>query len=188
MNFLRISCRENTETSSLTSLGLASSFASASDPSPLQNFYVAVKDFDIEPTLFVNGNFCKNPKDVTANGFFFSRLDKPRDTSNPLGSNVTQLNVDKTPGLNTLAISLARIDYAPYGLNPPHTQPRGTEMLVVIEGTLEGDYNDVAFAALSSQNAGVITIANAVLGSDPCLNPDVLTKAFQVDKNIIDCL
>ncbi|KAH7543380.1 hypothetical protein FEM48_Zijuj02G0178000 [Ziziphus jujuba var. spinosa] len=115
---------------------------------------------------------CKNPKDVTAHGFFFPGLDKPRDTSNPLGSNVTQLNVDKTPGLNTLGIYLACIDYAPYGLNPPHIQPRGTEILVVIEGTLEfnrGDYNAVAFAALSSQNAGVITIANAVFGSDPLI-------------------
>ncbi|KAH7543384.1 hypothetical protein FEM48_Zijuj02G0178400 [Ziziphus jujuba var. spinosa] len=259
--------RENTETSSLTSLGLASSFASASDPSPLQDFYVAVKDSDSESALFVNGKFCKNPKDVTANDFFFSGLDKPRDTSNPLDSNVTQLNVDKIPGLNTLGISLARIDYAPFGLNPPHTHPRGTEILVVVEGTLEfckdpkdvnaddfftygfdkvgniskvgsavntanvekipglntlgislaridyapyglnpphthprgteilvviegtlGDYNAVAFAALSSQNAGVITIANAVFGSDPRINPDVLTKAFQVDKNIIDYL
>ncbi|XWS64821.1 hypothetical protein CRYUN_Cryun05aG0037100 [Craigia yunnanensis] len=40
-------------------------------------------------------------------------------------------------GLNTLGISLARIDYAPYGgLNPPHTHTRATEILVVLEGTL----------------------------------------------------
>nr|XP_015903009.1 germin-like protein subfamily 1 member 14 [Ziziphus jujuba var. spinosa] len=207
-------------------LGLASSFASASDPSPLQDFCVAVKDSEIESaSVFVNGKFCKNPKDVTANDFFFSGLDKARDTSNRLGSNVTQLNVDKIAGLNTLGISLARIDYAPYGLNPPHIHPRGTEILVVVEGTLEvgfatsnqdenrlftkvlnkgdvfvfpvglihfqfnrGHSNAVAFAGLSSQNAGVITIANSVFGSDPRINPDVLTKAFQVDKNIIDYL
>ncbi|XP_015903006.3 germin-like protein subfamily 1 member 17 [Ziziphus jujuba] len=210
---------------SLVVLGLASSIASASDPSPLQDFCVAVKDSEIESALFVNGKFCKNPKDVTANDFFFQGLDKPRDTSNPLGSNVTQLNVDKIAGLNTLGISLARIDYAPHGLNPPHIHPRGTEILVVIEGTLEvgfvtsnqdenrlfskvlnkgdvfvfpvglihfqfnrGYTNAVAFAGLSSQNAGVITIANAVFDSDPRINPDVLTKAFQVDKNVIENL
>jgi hypothetical protein len=38
---------------------------------------------------------------------------------------------------------------------------------------------------LSSQNAGVITIADAVFGSNPPINPDVLAKAFQLDKNII---
>ncbi|KAK9999243.1 hypothetical protein SO802_018846 [Lithocarpus litseifolius] len=52
------------------------------------------------------------------------------------GSNVTLVNVDKLPGLNTLGISLARLDYTPSSLNPPHTHPRGTELLVVIEGTL----------------------------------------------------
>ncbi|KAG4927429.1 hypothetical protein JHK85_053915 [Glycine max] len=40
------------------------------------------------------------------------------------------------PGLNTLGVSMSRIDYAPKGLNPPHTHPRGTEMLMVMEGTL----------------------------------------------------
>ncbi|XP_017976570.1 PREDICTED: F-box protein At5g07610 [Theobroma cacao] len=36
----------------------------------------------------------------------------------------------------------------------------------------------VALAALSSQNPGVITIANAAFGSDPSINPDLLAKAF----------
>jgi hypothetical protein len=41
---------------------------------------------------------------------------------------------------------------------------------------------------LSSQNPGVITIANAVFGSTPPIRSDVLAKAFQVDKNIVDYL
>lgn len=175
--------------------------------------------------MFVNGQFCKDPKLVKAEDFFFSGLNTPRDTNNPVGSNVTQLNVDKIPGLNTLGISLARIDYAPYGQNPPHIHPRGSEILVVVKGTLyvgfvssnqdgnrlftkvlkEGDvfvfpvgmihfqFNPdhtpaVAFAGLSSQNAGVITIANSVFGSNPAINPNILAKAFQVDKNIINYL
>jgi len=51
-----------------------------------------------------------------------------------------------------------------------------------------GHTNAVAFAALSSQNPGVITIADAVFGSDPPINPDVLAKAFQLDKKIIEDL
>eukprot|EP00261_Vitis_vinifera_P026865 XP_010660483.1 PREDICTED: germin-like protein 8-2 [Vitis vinifera] len=46
----------------------------------------------------------------------------------------------------------------------------------------------VAIAALSSQNPGVITIANAVFGSKPAISADVLTKAFQVDKKVVDYL
>ena len=49
---------------------------------------------------------------------------------------MTNANVEQIPGLNTLGISAVRIDYAPYGQNPPHTHPRATEILVVLEGTL----------------------------------------------------
>lgn len=174
--------------------------------------------------VFVNGLVCKNPKDVKADDFFFSGLDKPGDTENKLGSNVTLVNVEKIAGLNTLGISLARIDFAPYGLNPPHIHPRATEILTVLEGSLyvgfvtsnpdnrlfakvinKGDVfvfpqglihfqfnygtkKAVAIAALSSQNPGVITVANAVFGSKPPISPDVLAKAFQVDKKTIDWL
>ncbi|KAG6751931.1 hypothetical protein POTOM_044146 [Populus tomentosa] len=51
-----------------------------------------------------------------------------------------------------------------------------------------GKTNAVALASLSSQNPGVITIANAVFGVDPPINPNVLTKAFQVDKKVVDYL
>ncbi|PIA30207.1 hypothetical protein AQUCO_05700132v1 [Aquilegia coerulea] len=198
------------------------SFVLASDPSPLQDFCVAVD----EPhnALFVNGKFCKNPALVTADDFTLGGFNIPGNTSNQLGSFVTPANVNQLPGLNTLGISLVRIDYAPYGLNPPHTHPRATEALVVLKGTLyvgfvtsnpdnrliakvlnEGDVytfpeglihfqfnigktDAVAFAGLGSQNPGVITIANAVFGSDPPISDVVLAKAFQIDEKLVDYL
>jgi len=86
----------------------------------------------------VNGFVCKDTKDVKADDFFLAaNLDKPRDTTvSKVGSNVTLINVMRIPGLNTLGISLARIDYAPLGENTPHTHPRATEILTVLEGTL----------------------------------------------------
>ena len=171
--------------------------------------------------MILNGFVCKDPKVVEAEDFFFSGLHKPGNTSNPAGSRVTPITVAQIPGLNTLGISLARIDFAPWGLNPPHTHPRGTEILTVTEGSLEvgfvtsnpenrlitkvlqkGDVfvfpvglvhfqrnigygNAIAIAALSSQNPGVITIANAVFGSKPNISADILAKAFQVDKNVV---
>jgi quercetin dioxygenase-like cupin family protein len=172
----------------------------------------------------VNGKFCKDPKLAKAEDFFFKGLDIPGNTHNRVGSNVTTVNVDQIPGLNTLGISVVRIDYAPYGQNPPHTHPRATEILVVLEGTLyvgfvtsnpenrffskvlnKGDVfvfpiglihfqfnvgktNAVALAGLSSQNPGVITIADAVFGSNPPINPDVLAKAFQLDQKVVENL
>ncbi|KAJ4822540.1 Germin-like protein sub 1 member 13 [Turnera subulata] len=204
-------------------LALVYSLASASDPSPLQDFCAAIND--PKYAVFVNGKFCKSPNLTTADDFFFTGLNVPRSTANRVGSNVTLLNVDRIPGLNTLGISLARLDYAAEGgLNPPHTHPRGTEILLVLQGTLyvgfvtsnpdnrliakvlqAGDVfvfpvglihfqfniaktSAVAIAALSSQNPGVITIANAIFGSNPPINPDVLAKAFQLDKQIVEDL
>ncbi|ERN01870.1 hypothetical protein AMTRI_Chr06g197990 [Amborella trichopoda] len=201
-------------------LYLTASHVSASDPSPLQDFCVA----DNYSKVFVNGKVCKDPKLATANDFFFAGLDKPGNTSNPVGSKVTPVNVMQIAGLNTLGISLARIDFAPGGQNPPHTHPRATEILTVLEGTLyvgfvtsnpenrliskilnKGDVfvfpvglihfqqnvgysNAVAIAALSSQNPGVITIANAVFGANPPISDVVLAKAFQIDKQLVDKL
>ncbi|KAJ8490628.1 hypothetical protein OPV22_012350 [Ensete ventricosum] len=168
-------------------LALAASPAMAGDPSALQDLCVADNTSDV----FVNGLACKDPKLVKAEDFFFSGLDKPRNTTNKVGSNVTLVNVNRIPGLNTLGISMARVDFAPYGLNPPHTHPRATEILTVLEGSLyglihfqfnHGTRNAVALAALSSQNPGAITIASAVFGSKPPISDDVLAKAFQVDE------
>ncbi|KAJ9681952.1 hypothetical protein PVL29_018041 [Vitis rotundifolia] len=187
-------------------MALASSLASAFDPSPLQDTCVAIDD--PKAAVFVNGKFCKNPNLTVAEDFFFQGLNIPGNTENPLGFNVTTVNVDQIPGLNTLGISLVRIDYAPYGENPPHTHPRGTEIITVLGNTLffnKGDVyvfpiglihfqfnvghtNAVAIAALSSQNPGVITIANAVFGSNPPINPDFLAKAFQLDKKVVEFL
>ncbi|XXG74556.1 hypothetical protein AAC387_Pa07g3248 [Persea americana] len=205
----------------LVLLSFTSSLTYAFDPSPLQDICVA----DLDSHVFVNGHVCKDPKLAKANDFFFKGLDKPGNTMNKVGSNVTQVTVAQIPGLNTLGISLVRIDFAPNGQNPPHTHPRATEILTVIEGTLfvgfvtsnqnnnrliskvlhKGDVfvfpiglihfqvnighsNAVAIAGLSSQNPGVITIANAVFGSKPPISDDILAKAFQVDKKVIDHL
>lgn len=83
----------------------------------------------------VNGFTCKS--NVTAEDFFFAGLAKSGATNNSMGSVVTAANVQKIPGLNTLGVSLSRIDYAPGGLNPPHTHPRATEIVFVLEGALD---------------------------------------------------
>ncbi|XP_068324548.1 putative germin-like protein 2-1 [Pyrus communis] len=116
----------------LAFLAISSSIALASDPSSLQDFCVADK-----ASVSVNGFACKDSKLVDANDFFFSGLHLPGNTSNPVGSRVTPVNVVQIPGLNTLGISVVRIDYAPWGTNPPHTHPRATEILTVLEGSLQ---------------------------------------------------
>ncbi|XP_038700739.1 germin-like protein subfamily 1 member 7 isoform X2 [Tripterygium wilfordii] len=182
-------------------LALASSLASAYDPSPLHDFCVGVNQ--------------------TKYG-----LNIPANTSNRLGSNVTFAFVDQFLGLNTLGVTISHVDYAPNGgLNPPHYHPRGSEILLVLKGILYagfvtsnqdnnrlftkalnlgdlmvfpiglphfqlnvGNTSAVAIVAFGTQNPGVITIANAVFGSNPPINPDVLSKAFLLEKSIVQYL
>ncbi|GMN64441.1 hypothetical protein TIFTF001_033509 [Ficus carica] len=176
----------------LALLALTCSAAYASDPGSLQDFCVK----DSNSSVFVNGFVCKDPKLVEANDFFFSGLHVPGNTSNPVGSRVTPVAVSQIPGLNTLGISLVRIDYAPWGFvtsNPENRLLKKVlqkgDVFVFPIGLVHfqrniGYGNAVAIAGLSSQNPGVITIANAVFGSKPNISPDILAKAFQVDKNV----
>lgn len=84
----------------------------------------------------MNGKFCKDPKLVTAEDFFTSGLNIPGNTSNRLGSKINIVIADRIPGLNTLGVALARTDFAPGGQVPPRTHPRGSELLLVVQGTL----------------------------------------------------
>uniref|UniRef100_A0A2N9H7P3 Cupin type-1 domain-containing protein n=1 Tax=Fagus sylvatica TaxID=28930 RepID=A0A2N9H7P3_FAGSY len=137
------------------------------------------------------------------------------------GANFTPATI---PGLNTLGLIVARVDFAPNGQTPPHIHPRASETIVVLEGALyvgfvtsnpdnrlftkvlnKGDVfvfpiglihfafnvgktNAVVIASLSSQNPGIVIIANTIFGSNPPINPDVLTNAFQLEKNVVEHL
>ncbi|XP_039787752.1 putative germin-like protein 2-1 [Panicum virgatum] len=182
--------------------GLAASLplALAYDPSPLQDFCVADAASDatqrfIAPpyaALFLNGVACKDPARVSAGDFAFSGLDAAGDTANALGSRVTLVDARAVPGLNSLGVSMASLDLAPGGLNPPHTHPRASEVLTVVEGQMHagglvhfeinfGERPAVWIAGLSSQNPGVVRVADSLFGATPAVTDDVLAKAFGID-------
>ncbi|XXG65934.1 hypothetical protein AAC387_Pa05g3516 [Persea americana] len=123
-------------------ISIASSLVYAFDPSPLQDICVA----DYNSKVLVNGFVCKPIEKSSAGDFFFAGLDKPGNIANKIGSNVTKVTVNEIPGLNTLGISLVRIDYALDGVNPPHSHPRASEILTVLEGTVYAGF------VLSNQN------------------------------------
>ncbi|KAL5716252.1 hypothetical protein ACHQM5_017970 [Ranunculus cassubicifolius] len=94
------------------------------DPNPLQDVCVATP-FPKPNAVFVNGNFCKDPIDVVSEDFVFRPgFNIPGNTSNQLGSSIRPANVLVFPGLNTLGITVVRLDYEPGGINAPHFHPR----------------------------------------------------------------
>ncbi|KAL8152594.1 hypothetical protein V2J09_010354 [Rumex salicifolius] len=186
-------------------VAMASMMAYATDPNQLQDFcqYGTVCE-----RAFLQKIIIKSRQTTS-----YSRDSiKP---ATPMGSAVTPVVASNLGGLNTLRISLARLDFAPKGLVAPHFHPRATEVLTLLEGTLyvgfvtsnppmpcsnklftkvlypgdmffnAGDTKAFSISALSSQNPGVTTIANAVFRSEPPISVDVLSKAFQLDANVI---
>ncbi|KAJ8748060.1 hypothetical protein K2173_012639 [Erythroxylum novogranatense] len=135
------------------------------------------------------------------------------------GWSVTAANVLAFPGLNTLGISMNRVDFAPGGLNPPHSHPRASETGVVIKGKLlvgfvttsnvfhskvltegqmfvvprglvhfqinVGKGKALLFTAFNSQLPGSAVAATTLFASKPSIPNEVLTKAFQVDDDVI---
>ncbi|CAI9787573.1 unnamed protein product [Fraxinus pennsylvanica] len=59
------------------------------------------------------------------------------NTTNPFGTVVTPVTVAQLARLDTLGISMVRIDIELWGNVPPHTHPRATEIITVLEGTLQ---------------------------------------------------
>ncbi|CAN1233674.1 Germin-like protein subfamily 1 member 13 [Linum perenne] len=171
-------------------LALSSALAVAYDPSILQDFCVA----ENSDAVFVNGLACKNPSLATIDDFTYSGLNFPRNTDNKIGANLTVIDTTVIPGMNTLGISLGTLYVGFVTSNPDNRLISKVlypgDVFVFPIGLIHFQFNvdkapAVAFAGLSSQNPGVITIANAVFGSNPPVNADVLTKAFQLDKDIV---
>ncbi|KAK9688906.1 hypothetical protein RND81_09G020600 [Saponaria officinalis] len=128
----------------------------ANDADMLQDVCVA----DLNCATLVNGFVCKNETTITENDFFSDLLAHPaKITNNILKSVVTNANVEKIPGLNTLGVSMARIDYAPGGLNPPHIHPRATEIVFVLYGQLNVGFINTKNVLLSKTlNAGDVFV------------------------------
>ncbi|KAB2633440.1 germin-like protein subfamily T member 2 [Pyrus ussuriensis x Pyrus communis] len=190
--------------------------SNSADPDPLQDFCVA----DLSASEAVNGFPCKPVSKATSDDFFFDGLSKKGNTSNVFGAKVTSANVLTFPGLNTLGLSMNRVDFARGGLNPPHWHPRASESGVVIKGKLlvgfvttrnvyyskvlsagqmfviprglvhfqlnVGEGKALAFTAFNSHLPGSAVLPLNLFASTPLVPDQVLTKAFQVDEDVIN--
>ncbi|KAG6427026.1 hypothetical protein SASPL_111265 [Salvia splendens] len=111
----------------------------------LINFIYTSSAFDTRPLLDFcvarsNGKACKDPKAVTANDFFLSGPQKAGNTSNPNGVSINYASAATVPGFNTLGMALARAEFAENGYFPPHTHPRASEVIYVVEGAVEAGF------------------------------------------------
>ncbi|EYU28657.1 hypothetical protein ABFS82_12G111100 [Erythranthe guttata] len=106
---------------------------SNSDPEPIHDYCVA--DTKTPRDFFLNGVPCINPNQTMVSHFATSALSKPGDM-NRFKFNVTLTDTNNLPGVNTLGLTMARIDIAVNGLVPPHSHPRASEVTMLLEGSL----------------------------------------------------
>ncbi|KAF8027736.1 hypothetical protein BT93_E0603 [Corymbia citriodora subsp. variegata] len=171
-------------------LSIVCTITVASELSPLQDFRVA----DLTSS---------NAKQAQDKHFFFSGLHLAGTPMNAFGSSVTPVSVGQTPGLNTLGISLARIDFTleegtilvGFMTSNPDNKliskvlHKG-DVFVFPVGLVHfqknvGSVNAVSISAFSGQNPGLVLVPNTVFRSDPSIANDILAKAFQTDKAVI---
>lgn len=105
------------------------------DPDPLQDYCVA--DTKAKESFFINGKPCIDPTLASTSHFYTSALSKPGNTkANVFGFNVTLTNTVNLPGLNTLGLTLARVDLSENGIVPPHSHPRASEVTICLKGSI----------------------------------------------------
>ncbi len=101
--------------------------------------HAAVQDFcvaDLAGPDGPAGYTCKKPATVTVNDFVYSALGIAGNTTNIIKAAVTPAFTTQFPGVNGLGLSIARLDLAPSGVVPFHTHPGGSEVLLVVHGTI----------------------------------------------------
>lgn len=101
--------------------------------------YASVQDFcvaDLSLPDTPSGFPCKDAKKLSVADFVYSGLGAAGNTTNLIKAAVTPAFTAQFPGVNGLGISIARLDLAVGGVIPFHTHPGGSELLVVIQGTI----------------------------------------------------
>ncbi|KAF9671513.1 hypothetical protein SADUNF_Sadunf12G0055400 [Salix dunnii] len=79
------------------------------------------------------------------------------------------------PSINTLGISMNRIDFALGGFNPPHSLPHAPGI-----GAAESWRRERSHFHNFQQSPGSAIVPTTFFASKPSIPDDVLTKAFQV--------
>ncbi|KAH0881331.1 hypothetical protein HID58_068725 [Brassica napus] len=158
-----------------------------SDPDPLQDYCVS-PPHSPHQHIFLNGNLRKDPTKVTVSDFTTSALSKPGDTrANPFMTNVTLTTTTNLPGLNTMGLTMGRLDFGASGVVPPHVHPRASEVTVCLDGVLLVGFGDtsvssaLAVSGLTSQNPGTQFVSMVSLDSKLQIPQDVLKRLYHIN-------
>ncbi|CAN1171313.1 Germin-like protein 9-3 [Linum perenne] len=151
-------------------------------------------DFVAPPNALIDGSF------FTFKGFQFL----VNGTQLPLTLKVVKATKAEFPALDGQSVSYATLLFPPGTTNPPHTHPRASELLFVLDGSLQtGDmfvfpkglvhfqYNAwnstaIALSAFGSASAGTVSLPTTLFATN--IDDTVLAKSFKTDVSVIQAL
>ncbi|XP_026430972.1 germin-like protein subfamily T member 2 [Papaver somniferum] len=67
-------------------------------------------------------------------------------TANPLAIGISPADVNNFPGVNTLGLAAARVDFAAGGYIPLHSHPRASEVIYIISGEIHVGFTNVFYS------------------------------------------
>ncbi|TKW31946.1 hypothetical protein SEVIR_2G139300v4 [Setaria viridis] len=85
-----------------------------------------------------------NPGNISGEFFTYTGLRAALAAQAPANFTVTKASMAEFPALNGQSVSFAVLSYPPGSVNPTHTHPRASELLLVVDGTLSVGFVDTA--------------------------------------------
>ncbi|RCV10753.1 hypothetical protein SETIT_2G134000v2 [Setaria italica] len=85
-----------------------------------------------------------NPGNISGEFFTYTGLRAVLAAQAPANFTVTKASMAEFPALNGQSVSFAVLSYPPGSVNPTHTHPRASELLLVVDGTLSVGFVDTA--------------------------------------------
>ncbi|KAL3728782.1 hypothetical protein ACJRO7_033373 [Eucalyptus globulus] len=83
-----------------------------------------------------------NGTNVDGNFFTYTGMRSLMGFNPPTTFTVTKASLKEFPALDGQSVSFAVLEFPPGSVNPPHTHPRGSELLFLIYGSLEVGFVD----------------------------------------------
>ncbi|CAL5075511.1 unnamed protein product [Urochloa decumbens] len=84
------------------------------------------------------------PGNITGAFFTYTGLRAAVTSPAPANFTVTKASMAEFPALNGQSVSFAALSYPPGSVNPTHTHPRASELLLVVDGALSVGFVDTA--------------------------------------------
>ncbi|PUZ69617.1 hypothetical protein GQ55_2G124800 [Panicum hallii var. hallii] len=85
-----------------------------------------------------------NPGNITGQFFAYTGLRAALAAPAPVNFTATKASMAEFPALNGQSVSYAALSFPPGSVNPTHTHPRASELLLVVDGALSVGFVDTA--------------------------------------------